>query len=68
MSGGPSFRGEFTGHFVFAGRVENGDAELAVGVNIGMAEGAEEAEFYCAIVSKDMREEDRVRASVPGGE
>ena len=39
---GPALAGGFTGHFVVAGGVKDGDAEFTVGVNVGVEDGPAE--------------------------
>jgi hypothetical protein len=43
---GPPLRGGLAGHFVVAGGVKDRDAEAAVGVDVGVVEGADELEVW----------------------
>lgn len=49
LRGRPALRGELAGHLVFAGGVQDRDAEFAVLVDVGVVEGAQEAELYRGI-------------------
>ena len=51
MNGGPALGGGFAGHFVVAGSMQDGDAELSVGVDVGVVEGAYELEICSASVA-----------------
>lgn len=44
MGGGPAFAGALAGHFVIAGGVQDGYAQVPVGVDVGVEEGAVELE------------------------